>query len=113
MKEISLFIRPEMLEKVKVILVDQFHSGGMTVSNVLGCGSQKGFNEEFIGVRTHINLLPKLKIEVAVRDEDVEAIINRLCDEIATGHVGDGKIFIKPITDAVRIRTRERGDSAL
>ena len=113
MKELNLIVRSEKLEDIKKIHIDEFNCGGMTVSNVLGCGGQKGFTEEYVGTRTHVNLLPKLNIRVVVRDEDVEAIVDKLCDTIATGHFGDGKIFISEVLDAVRIRTRERGDAAI
>ena len=85
----------------------------MTVINAMGCGNQQGFTEEFVGVRTNVNLLPKLKVEVFVQDEDVDRLLDTLCRELATGHVGDGKIFVKNVEDAVRIRTGERGDDAL
>ena len=85
----------------------------MTVSNVLGCGGQKGFAEEYVGTRTHVNLLPKLDVRVVVRDEDVETIIDKLCEAVCTGHYGDGKIFVREVLDAVRIRTRERGEKAI
>ena len=113
MKELNMFIRPEKLELVKKILVDQYQCGGMTVLNAMGCGSQKGFNEEYVGMKTNVNLLPKLKIEVVVEDKDVESIIREMCSNIATGMVGDGKIFIKNVEDAIRIRTGERGQAAV
>lgn len=63
--------------------------------------------------RTHVNLLPKLDVRVVVRDEDVETIIDKLCEAVCTGHYGDGKIFVREVLDAVRIRTRERGEKAI
>ena len=113
MIELNFIIKPDKLEQVKEILVDEFHCGGMTVHNVLGCGEQKGFTEEYVGVRTHVNLLPKMHISVVVKDEDVDRIIDEICDRITTGHYGDGKIFIKDVIDAVRVRTKERGDKAI
>jgi len=113
MKELDLIVRSEKLEAIKKILIDEFHCGGMTVSNVLGCGGQKGFTEEYVGTRTHVNLLPKLSIVVVVRDDDVEAIIGRLLATVPTGRFGDGKIFVKPVDEIVRIRTGERGEPAL
>lgn len=113
MKELTMFIRPEKLEVVKKILVDQYESGGMTVINAMGCGNQKGFGDEFKGTRTNVNLLPKLKIEVFVQDDKVEGIINDITSHVGTGHFGDGKIFIKNVEDAVRIRTGERGDAVV
>ena len=116
MKELVMIIRPEKLETVKSIL-DEYHCGGMTISSVMGCGTQKGSLEEVVneikGLKTTINLLPKIRIEAVVADEQVEEIITQIRDKVATGHVGDGKIFIRNIEDAVRIRTGERGNKAL
>lgn len=116
MKELVMIIRPEKLETVKSIL-DEYHCGGMTISSVMGCGTQKGSLEEVVneikGLKTTINLLPKIRIEAVVTDEQVEEIITQIREKVATGHVGDGKIFIRNIEDAVRIRTGERGNKAL
>lgn len=113
MKELDLFIRPDKLEKVKSILVDKFSCGGMTVINVMGCGNQKGFTDEYKGIRSNVNLLPKIKVEVVVRDEDVDAIIKDICDETATGMAGDGKIIVRDVLNVVRIRTGENGEEAI
>ncbi|MGN0168700.1 MAG: P-II family nitrogen regulator [Acetatifactor sp.] len=113
MKELDMIVRADKLETIKKILVDEFQCGGMTVSNVLGCGGQKGFTEEYVGTRTHVNLLPKLNIRVVVKDGDADEIIDKLCDAIATGHYGDGKIFVKDVVDVVRVRTKERGEGAV
>lgn len=113
MKQLDLYIRPEKLEPVKNILIDEFHCGGMTVMNVMGCGAQKGFQEEMKGIRTNVNLLPKLKVEVIVKDEDVDAIVAAVCDYTLTGQYGDGKIVVKNIDDVIRVRTREHGDTAI
>ncbi len=116
MKELVLIIRPEMLESLKTIL-DEVHCGGMTVSSVMGCGAQKGVSgdgvNEIRGFKLNINLLPKIQASVVVRDEDVESIIGAVRERMADGRVGDGKIFIKDVADAVRIRTGERGNAAL
>ena len=93
----------------------------MTLSTVMGCGTQKGVSvdetaaavNELKGFKTTINLLPKVKVEVVVEDKDVEPIIEKVRETCATDHVGDGKIFIKDVWDAVRIRTGERGIKAL
>lgn len=113
MKEIVVYIRPDKLEMMKKILVDKFSCGGMTVSTVMGCGNQKGFTDEFTGVRSNVNLLPKLKVEVIVRDSDVDAMIEDICSETSTGAVGDGKIIVKNVENVVRIRTGEKGESAI
>ncbi len=116
MKELVMIIRPEKLETVKSIL-DEYHCGGMTISSVMGCGTQKVSLEEVVNeikwLKTTINLLPKIRIEAVVADEQVEEIITQIREKVATGHVGDGKIFIRNIEDAVRIRTGERGNKAL
>ena len=116
MKELVLIIRPEMLENLKSIL-DEVHCGGMTVSSVMGCGTQKGVSgdgvNEIRGFKVNINLLPKIQASVVVRDQDVETIISAVRERMADGRVGDGKIFIREIADAVRIRTGERGNTAL
>lgn len=117
MKELSMIIRPEKLEEMKKIL-DEINCGGMTISTVMGCGSQKGVIveagvKEIKGLKTTINLLPKIRIEVVVEDKEVEPLIMKVRDVCATGHVGDGKIFVKNIEEAIRIRTGERGSKAI
>lgn len=114
MKEITMYIKPEKLEDVKNIL--QKHGcGGMSVMSVMGCGIQQGDTNavDFKGLRTNINLIPKIKIEAVVLDEVVEEILLGVREKIATGTVGDGKVFIKTIEDAMRIRTGERGTDAI
>lgn len=119
MKELVMIIRPEKLEDIKHIL-DEVNCGGMTLSTVMGCGTQKGLAEdegesvnEIKGFKTTINLLPKIRIEVVVEDKVVEPIIMAVREACATDHVGDGKIFVRNIEEAVRLRTGERGVKAL
>ncbi len=117
MKELVMIIRPEKLEEIKKIL-DDIHCGGMTLSTVMGCGTQKGAVQEngvneIKGFKTTINLLPKIRVEVVVEDKDVESVIMKVREVCATNHVGDGKIFVRNIEEAVRIRTGERGTKAL
>ena len=116
MKELVFIIKPQKLETVKKIL-DANKCGGITVSSVMGCGNQRGFIEETVhsirGMDTMINLIPKIKVECVVEDKKVEKIILEVRDKVATNTVGDGKIFIKPVEDAVRIRTGERGANAI
>ena len=117
MKEIVTIIRPEKLETLKSVL-EEVSSGGMTISTVMGCGTQKGKIEsagvnEIKGLKTNINLLPKLKVEVVVHDKDVDRIVLEIQEKCASGHVGDGKIFIKKVEDVIRIRTGERGERAI
>ena len=113
MRQIDFYIRPEKLEPIKNILIDEYHCGGMTVLNVMGCGAQKGFQEEMKGIRTNVNLLPKLKVEVIVKDEDVDAIVENVCKHTITGNYGDGKIVIKKVEDIIRVRTGEHGEEAI
>ena len=116
MKELVMIIRPEKLETVKEIL-DEYHCGGMTISSVMGCGTQRGFAEGSTtvikGLRTNINLLPKIQVNVVVEDRKTEELLWRLCEKVATGNAGDGKIFVRTMEDVVRIRTGERGIKAL
>jgi nitrogen regulatory protein P-II 1 len=114
MKEITLYIKPEKLEVVKNILQNH-NCGGMTIMSVMGCGIQRGDTQsvEFKGLRTNINLIPKIKIEVVVKNEILEAILLDIREQVATGTVGDGKVIIKNVEDAMRIRTGERGNNAI
>lgn len=112
MKKIEMIVRPEMMETVKEI-VESVGAGGMTVTSVLGCGAQKGRKELYRGTEMTINLLHKLKIEVIAPDELADRLITAVADGIRTGEVGDGKIFVLPVENAVRVRTGEKGESAL
>ena len=116
MKELVLIIRPEHLETLKAIL-DEVHCGGMTVASAMGCGTQKGSANESVnevrGFKMSINLLPKMQASVVVRDADVEPILTAVRERMADGRVGDGKVFIRDVADAMRIRTGERCDAAL
>lgn len=116
MKELVIIIRPEKLEIVKEIL-DKRQCGGMTISSIMGCGTQRGISEEYVnqikGFKTNINLLPKIRVEVVVNDSMADDLILEICERVRTLQVGDGKIFIRNIEDAIRIRTGERGNKAL
>lgn len=114
MKEMIIIIRPEKLETVKRI-IDEAGVGGISISSVMGCGTQRGMEngQEASEIKTKINLLPKIRVEIVIRDDKVEEIITEIREYVATGHVGDGKIFVRNIEDAVRIRTSERGNRAL
>lgn len=111
-KKIESIIRPEKLEEVKNAL-NKIGIHGMTVTQVMGCGLQKGKTEIYRGVEININLLPKIKLELVVKDEDVENIINVIIKTARSGSIGDGKIFVFDVKDAVRIRTGERGNEAI
>lgn len=85
----------------------------MTVSNVVGCGLQRGFTEVYRGTQLVINLLPKVKLEVVVKDNEVDDVVRIISTISKTGSVGDGKIFIYPVEQAIRIRTGETGEDAI
>ncbi len=112
MKKVEAIIKPFKLDEVKDALVE-IGIGGMTVTEVRGFGQQKGHTEIYRGTEYVIDFLPKVKIEVVVRDEDVEKVIEAIMKTAQTGRVGDGKIFIIPVEDVVRIRTGERGNQAI
>jgi len=114
MKKLEIVIRPEKLEELKDIL-NQFKIGGMTVLSVMGCGNQKGDATNTLkGLKVrNINLIPKIMCIVAVDDDDVEKILEAIYEKIPSGRVGDGKVFVEPIEDIMRIRTGERGRKAL
>ncbi|MFC1566814.1 P-II family nitrogen regulator, partial [bacterium] len=112
MKLIIAMIQPHKLPDVKKALFDaNIHK--MTVSNVLGCGQQKGYSETYRGVMHEINLLKKVKLEIAVNEEFVELTINAITKGARTGTIGDGKIFVFDLPDCIRIRTGERGEKAI
>jgi nitrogen regulatory protein P-II 1 len=112
MKKIECIIRPEKLEEVKDAL-NQLGIKGMTVSQVMGCGLQKGKTEYYRGVEININLLPKVKIELVVKDSEVDRIVDTIVKVARSGKIGDGKIFIYNVENAVRIRTGEQGEDAI
>lgn len=112
MKKIEMIIRPEKLEDVKEIL-NESQISGMTVLMVSGCGHQKGRKEIYRGAEVSINLLPKVMVQTVVQDDTVQDIINKVTQRIKTGNVGDGKIFVYNVEEAVRIRTSESGENAI
>jgi nitrogen regulatory protein P-II 1 len=112
MKKVEAIIKPFKLDEVKDALVE-IGIGGMTVTEVRGFGQQKGHTEIYRGTEYVIDFLPKVKIEVVVRDEDVEKVIETIMKTAQTGRVGDGKIFVIPVEEVIRIRTGERGEQAI
>jgi nitrogen regulatory protein PII len=112
MKLVIAVIKPFKLEEVKEAL-SQVGVEGMTVTEVKGFGRQKGHTEIYRGSEYTVDFLPKVKIEVAVASEVVGRVVEAIVKSARTGKIGDGKVFVVPIEDAVRIRTEERGDSAL
>lgn len=112
MKKVEAIIKPSRLEAIKEALV----AAGipcMTILPVKGAGLQRGFTEYYRGTELKLNLLNKVKIECVVSDENVEKCLDCIIDNASTGEVGDGKIFISTIEDAIRIRTKERGADAI
>ncbi len=113
MQKIEAIIRPEKLDDVKNALAGAGVMG-LNIVHVTGRGVQKGVVHMGRGGETYeVDMLPKVKIEVVVADSQVDKLVNTICDAAHTGHIGDGKIFVIPISDAIRVRTRERGDKAL
>jgi nitrogen regulatory protein P-II 1 len=112
MKKIEAIIRVEKLEDIKDAL-RKLGYPGMTFSQVRGHGQQKGFVEQFRGREYKVDFLPKLKLELVVKDDDVNKIVRIIARSAWTGKVGDGKIFVYPVEKAVRIRTGETGEKAL
>jgi nitrogen regulatory protein P-II 1 len=112
MKRITSIIRPLKLDEVKIAL-SEIGVTGMTVMDVRGSGRQGGLRESYRGYDYTIDLPTKVKIEIVSRDEEVDEIVETILAHARTGEPGDGKIFIRPIKDVVRIRTEERGDEVL
>ena len=112
MKLITAIIKPFKLEEVRESL-DQLGITGMTISEVKGYGRQKGHTELYRGAEYVIDFLPKIKIEVAVRDDQTESIVEAISTTASSGMIGDGKIFISPLEKVIRIRTGELNEEAL
>jgi Nitrogen regulatory protein PII len=112
MKKIEAYIRPEKLEDIKSLLA-QLNLNGLSMSQVMGFGRQKGWKEFVRGTEIDYNFLPKIKLEIVVAEEEVENIVSQITETACTGNVGDGKIFISDVNDAIRIRTKERGIDAV
>ncbi|MDP2744442.1 MAG: P-II family nitrogen regulator [Dehalococcoidia bacterium] len=112
MKKVEAIIREEKLDDVKSALEARGFLG-MTVTEVSGRGRQKGIRLQWRAGSYQVDLLPKLKLEVVVDDKDSESVVDAICETACTGKAGDGKIFIYPVADVVRVRTRERGIEAI
>lgn len=112
MKKIEAIIKPFKLEEVKKALSD-IGIVGMTISEVKGFGRQKGHKEHYRGAEYAIEFVPKIKLEIAINDEDEEKVVAALMSTAKTGSIGDGKIFVSPLDEVIRIRTGEMGESAL
>ena len=112
MKKITAIVREDRFAMVKDALTDVGYRG-MTVTGVKGHGNQKGITEQWRGRTYKTDLISKMQMEMVVADKDVEKIVQCIVKEAKTGNIGDGKIFINPILDVVRIRTGERGEKAV
>ncbi|PAW75179.1 MAG: transcriptional regulator [Pedosphaera sp. Tous-C6FEB] len=112
MKKIEAIIKPFKLEEVKDALSD-IGVEGMTVTEVKGFGRQKGHTEIYRGSEYTVDFLPKIKLELVLPDGRVDAAVAAIVKAAKTGKIGDGKVFVSPVDDAIRIRTDEKGDSAV
>ncbi|KJR45843.1 Nitrogen regulatory protein P-II [Desulfosporosinus sp. I2] len=112
MKKIEAIIRPGKLDNVKDAL-GKHGVNGLTVTQVIGCGKQKGNTQIYRGVEYTIHLIPKVKIEIVVLDQFVDEVIQIIKQEARTGEIGDGKIFVTPVENAYTIRTGDSGEKAL
>lgn len=112
MKKLEIIIRPEKLEVLKEILTDCGITG-MMVSNIMGFGNQMGYTQQYRGTKYSVNLVSKLRVETVVKDEVVDQMIKEVTTKLSSGNVGDGKVFVYPVDEAVRIRTGETGENAL
>ena len=112
MKLVTAIIKPFKLDDVREAL-SEISIQGMTVSEVKGFGRQKGHTELYRGAEYVVDFLPKIKIEVAISDDSLSAVIEAISKSANTGKVGDGKIFVSPLEDVIRIRTGEQGSEAI
>ena len=112
MKLIIAYIQPEKLNAVKQALYSR-EVYKMSVTNALGCGQQKGYHETYRGADIEVNLLKKVRLEVAVNEAFVDSTVEGIIEGAKTGQVGDGKIFIQSLDECIRIRTEEKGNDAI
>jgi nitrogen regulatory protein P-II 2 len=112
MKLVTAYIQPHKLDDVKKALLAA-EVGKMSVTNALGCGAQQGYEESYRGIKFEVNLLKKLRLEIAVNDDFLDKTVNAIIEGAQTSQIGDGKIFVTDLTDCIRIRTKERGNDAV
>ena len=112
MVRIEAIIRPSRLDEVKTAL-DELGVHGISVTEIKGAGKQKGYTQHYRGSEYQVNLLPKIQLVVVVADSMMDGVVGAIEGAARTGEIGDGKIFVSPVMEAVRIRTGERGDSAV
>ena len=112
MKKLEIIIRPGVFERVQTTLTD-LHIQGLNYTEIKGFGRQHGHTEVYRGTTMRVDCLPKIKVEVVLPDSKLEEALNAVVSVARTGQVGDGKIFVSDVQDAIRIRTGERGEEAL
>ena len=112
MEKVEAIIRPEALQGVQDAL-DALGVSGLTVTEVVGCGRQKGYTEQYRGSRANISLLPKIKVEAVVPTDVVEPVVDAIVGGAYTGETGDGRVFVIPVEESIRIRTGERGEETV
>lgn len=113
MKHVKAIIRPEMLDNVRATLETIGCYRGVTISDVMGHGTQKGVDQEWHGEKFHLDLLPKIMMDMVVKDDEAPIIKKVIIESAAKGGFGDGKIFVYDVLEAIRIRTGEEGEDAL
>ncbi|MEG6613714.1 P-II family nitrogen regulator [Pseudoclostridium thermosuccinogenes] len=113
MKQIKAIVRPEKLPDVREALEKTGCYRGVMITDIMGQGAQKGITQAWRGEKYQVDLLPKVMIDLVVKDEDVETITDTIIKSARTGDIGDGKIFVYDVVEAVRIRTGEKGNDAL
>ena len=112
MKKLEAIIRHERLQDVQDAL-DQLGVSGLTVSEVVGCGRQKGYTEQYRGVRANISLLPKIKVESVVPSDIADSAVEAIVGAARTGEIGDGRVFVYDVRESIRIRTGESGEDSV
>jgi nitrogen regulatory protein P-II 1 len=112
MKLIIAYIQPHKLEDVKKALAEA-NVGKMSVTNSLGCGAQMGYEESYRGIKFEVNLMKKIRLEIAVTESFLDKTVNTIIQSARTGEIGDGKIFVLDMADCIRIRTGEHGKDAI
>lgn len=113
MKKIEAIVKPHRLDEIKNSLMNAGILNGMTITEVRGFGRQKGYVEVYRGREYEVRFLPKVKIEIVLKDEDVDNAINIIMTKARTGEVGDGKIFVYPLENAIRISSGQTKDEAI
>lgn len=112
MKLVIAYIQPHKLQDVKKVLY-KAQVCKMSVTNALGCGEQQGYEESYRGIKFEVNLLKKVRLEIAVNDDFVEKTIESIVEGAKTGKIGDGKIFVLDLNECIRIRTGKKGEAAI